>query len=108
MDAVDVRARARAQPTGQGDHQAGREAPMGQVMVFFIDVVGCVVCHQSWLYQHCTNVSTSMMCPFLSLHVSSEGACRQHLCPDNARCCFRNFLELYRCLDKGGLGYASR
>ena len=34
--------------------------------------------------------------PFLSLPVSTEGARR--LCPNNARCCFRNILELHRCL----------
>ena len=48
------------------------------------------------------NVSTSMMYPFLSLLVSSEGVRRHHLCPKNVRSCFRNFLELYLCLDKGG------
>ena len=48
------------------------------------------------------NVSTSAMYPFRSL--SSEGVRRQRLCPNDATCCCRNFLELYRCLDRGGRG----
>ena len=48
------------------------------------------------------NVSTSMRYPLLSPLVSSEGTRRQRLCPSDASCCFRNFLELYRYLDKGG------
>ena len=40
------------------------------------------------------------MYPCLSLLVSSEGAHRQR--PNNARCCFCNFLEIWRFLDRGG------
>ena len=35
---------------------------------------------------------------FLSLLVSSQGVCGQR--PNNARCCFCSFLELYHCLRK--------
>ena len=50
------------------------------------------------------NVSTLMMYLSLPLLASSESAHRQRLCPNNARCCFHNFWELYRCLGRGGGG----
>ena len=50
----------------------------------------------SWAYTD-MNVWTSMVYTFLPLLVSSEGTCRQNFGPNNARCRFRTFFELYRC-----------
>ena len=55
------------------------------------------VCRQSGPHQTCMRASPSMMCAFLSL-LSSEGAHRQRLCPNNAGGC----LGLDHCFGEGG------
>ena len=59
-----------------------------------------VLLHMSTLYL-CTTISASNP---LRTCITQVAARKQHPCPSNTRRCFRQFLVIYHCLDKGGGG----